>query len=484
MRDRPTWRLPTLRGVRELILRAPTSPRRTPGRARPARAPRRGAGWALDPLTRDVFRDVHAALEGVNPAEHRPTGSTRWSPASSWRSPTASRRAAHPALVAGGGVPGEDPEDPPEPGDPRRTRPTTTRGSSPCSGWRASTISGGRSGSTSRATRSGSTARASPRSTAAPSSRTCAWPSTGRARTTSSSSPGGAGNPVYSGGEGPQREVHLRGGREGLHHQRRRDAGGAGRPLPDGGRRVVVDGGGQGRLRPRGRSGAFAAKRLVYYVELPMAGLTTVATSLSTMTGEFASHGAEMVSAGRREMTHMPNVSTTDTATFQNNARTAYRASGASAKEPFVIAIAYTDHLAVKDAGQVVQKTGVTTSAPAPAAVSVPIVNAAGDSEVALEEPRARRGVVRLGVVPGRRGRRRGGHPGGVVHGGADQRQRAGQLLHGQRRSDRAPRGDGHDHPHGRLGQPHARRRVVRRQHRVHLHPRVVAQQDHRGRTR
>ena len=129
-------------------------------------------------------------------------------------------------------------------------------------------------------------------------------------------------------------------------------------------------------------SGALAAKRLVYYVELPMQGLTSVATSLGTMTGEFAGHDLVLASAGRQEMTHMPNVSNSaaDETTFKSNARTAYQAAGVTDKEPYLIAIAYTDQLAVKDPNQVVVKTGATVG-PGAAAVDIPIVDSAGGNK-------------------------------------------------------------------------------------------------------
>lgn len=384
MRDRPTWRLPTLRGVRELILRADLT-EDDAWRALGRLALRGEArGWALDPLTRDVFRDVHAALEGVNPAEHRPDAVeemvARVELAIANRELVALRI---PALVAGGGVPGEDPEDPPEPGDPpedpanddpRIVSVQWVEGTSTISGgtqWvnlprDAKWVDGARVTSLDRCSFKPHVRVAFDR------------PGAHHFKLKLS---GDAGNPVYSGAEKGRNAKFT-------FEEAEKDytTNGDGTRVVPGDLFLTVAGAsswtvaGKDDYGHEARSGALAAKRLVYYVELPMAGLTTVATSLSTMAGEFASHGAEMVSAGRQEMTHMPNVSTTDTATFQSNARTAYQASGASAKEPFVIAIAYTDHLAVKDAGQVVQKTGVTVG-PGAAAVSVPIVNAAGDSK-------------------------------------------------------------------------------------------------------
>jgi hypothetical protein len=106
-------------------------------------------------------------------------------------------------------------------------------------------------------------------------------------------------------------------------------------------------------------SNSITTHKLVYCVELKMTGLTTVASSLSVMTGEFSRHNTEFVALASVNMDHMHNVSNTDTATFTTKARTAYTGSTGPSKEPYVVAIAYTDHLAVKDENQPVGKLGV-----------------------------------------------------------------------------------------------------------------------------
>jgi hypothetical protein len=86
-----------------------------------------------------------------------------------------------------------------------------------------------------------------------------------------------------------------------------------------------------------------------------------------------------MVSAGDVQMTRMENISTSDSAAFKANVRSAYDAApGARAKEPYIVVIAYTDHLAVMDAGQVIRKAGVVAGA---GDVEIPIVNAGGQSK-------------------------------------------------------------------------------------------------------
>jgi len=119
--------------------------------------------------------------------------------------------------------------------------------------------------------------------------------------------------------------------------------------------------------------------RFVYYQGLKMKGVPA-ASNLTTFVGEFTKHNITLVSLGSAEMEHMPNISTGDSDAFQNKARTAYNGSGASAKAPYVVAIGYTDHLAVKDASQTVVKSGVEVG-PGKPDVEIPIVNGSGQSK-------------------------------------------------------------------------------------------------------
>lgn len=131
----------------------------------------------------------------------------------------------------------------------------------------------------------------------------------------------------------------------------------------------------------RKRTSALTVKKLIFYQEIKMqnaAGtgpLASIATSLSTLRSEYAKHGVRLEPITAGSMPHMENISTTDSAAFQTNARGGY--SG-SAKEPYVVAIGYTGHLAVKDASQTVTKSAVTVG-PTAAAVTIPIVNASGN---------------------------------------------------------------------------------------------------------
>lgn len=107
-------------------------------------------------------------------------------------------------------------------------------------------------------------------------------------------------------------------------------------------------------------SGALVTERLIYVVELKMRGLTSCPTSMSGLTGEYARHKIKVVPLAAVEMDHLSNISRNDAdeASFMSKARTAYGGSTGPSKEPYVIAMAYTDHLAVKDTSQEIYGTG------------------------------------------------------------------------------------------------------------------------------
>lgn len=95
------------------------------------------------------------------------------------------------------------------------------------------------------------------------------------------------------------------------------------------------------------RSHEISAKRFSYYVTLPMRGVAA-AGSLSTFRREMARHDIKMTRLANRAMTHMPNVGPEDMSRLTRLARRAYGRTGASGKEPYVIAVVFTDQLAAK----------------------------------------------------------------------------------------------------------------------------------------
>ena len=142
------------------------------------------------------------------------------------------------------------------------------------------------------------------------------------------------------------------------------------------------------------RTGNLEVQRLVYYVEIKMRSLTTAATSLAIMETEFAKHNIKLLKLPAVEMDDMPNIGAQDNDRFKNLARVAYAGSQAVAKQPSVVAIAYTSHLAVKNPNQLVAKSAVAVG-PGKPPVDISIV-AVGLTSGALA-PR----FLWQGLVPG-----------------------------------------------------------------------------------
>lgn len=121
-------------------------------------------------------------------------------------------------------------------------------------------------------------------------------------------------------------------------------------------------------------AGTVKTRRLIYLQELRMQGLTSIASDLDALTSEYNRHGITLVQLTSATTRHIPNIGNdADMATLRNQSRTAYVRSTAPGKEPFVIAIAYTDQLAVKNTNQPVPKDNVAVG-PGKPAVSIPIV--------------------------------------------------------------------------------------------------------------
>ena len=129
-------------------------------------------------------------------------------------------------------------------------------------------------------------------------------------------------------------------------------------------------------------SGSLTTRRLAWVVELKMKNLASVASNIASMTGEFAKHGLKLIQLTAVDMDHLPNISASaaDTAALKSKAKTAYSGSTGPSKKPYVIAIAYTDHLAVKDSGQTLSKAGVEVG-PGKTDVQIPIVDASGEKK-------------------------------------------------------------------------------------------------------
>ena len=108
------------------------------------------------------------------------------------------------------------------------------------------------------------------------------------------------------------------------------------------------------------RSGLIESRRLVHYLPIKMRTLTAAASSLSGFEAEYARHAIDMVGLPAVEMTHIPNIGPADEAALKTAAQAAYKTSQAPAREPYVLAVVFTDHLAVKNPGQSLTYTGIT----------------------------------------------------------------------------------------------------------------------------
>lgn len=121
------------------------------------------------------------------------------------------------------------------------------------------------------------------------------------------------------------------------------------------------------------RSGTLRTGRIMHYVELKMQGVKAAA-SLAQCEAEYLRQGVQLVRLDPVDMDRMPNISNaqSDLDTFKAKARSAYAKSQAPSKEPYVIAVAYTDHLAVKDSSQSLVVNDVTVG-PGATPVTVPV---------------------------------------------------------------------------------------------------------------
>ena len=162
-------------------------------------------------------------------------------------------------------------------------------------------------------------------------------------------------------------------------------------------------------------------------------------------------------------------------------AREAYTLSKGPDKEGHVIAVIYTDHLAVKNPSQSVIRDGVNVGPRAPAVV-IPL---AGPG---LTNPAVQRRYLWKDLVPGegwfvsanserRRGWKRCRDSGAEVHRTACP---FFKLHERERGCNRPPRGNRHHHLGGQLGGPHAWGAFAGYGQRgMHLHPCVVDGQKH-----
>lgn len=153
-----------------------------------------------------------------------------------------------------------------------------------------------------------------------------------------------------------------------------------GRAIMTNAARLVAGGGYKFRIEARDdkgtvvRSGVITTKRLFWYVELPMAGLTTALTGTAGVDTEFGSQHIVLKQLADLSIPLQENIGGTadnNVLTANVNAAVAGNAT-ATAKAPYLLRIAYTDHLAVKHANRP-QRVDDVVVGPGVAAIEIPV---------------------------------------------------------------------------------------------------------------
>lgn len=108
-------------------------------------------------------------------------------------------------------------------------------------------------------------------------------------------------------------------------------------------------------------TGKLTTKRLFYYVEAKMTGLVSVLASTAAIDAEYAKHHMILKKETALSIARQNNIgNATDTGTLSSNVDSAIAAdNGVKAKKPYLLAVAYTDHLAVKNANVTLTKQPV-----------------------------------------------------------------------------------------------------------------------------
>lgn len=127
-------------------------------------------------------------------------------------------------------------------------------------------------------------------------------------------------------------------------------------------------------------TGNLEVMRLIYYIELKMRSLTSCANNLSIVEQEYAKHNIKLVKLPAVEMEYIPNIGRGEGAKLLQKAEKAYASSKAIEKQPYVIAIAYTSHLAVKKQNHRIIEPSIKVG-PGCAPVVIDIVGEAASSD-------------------------------------------------------------------------------------------------------
>ncbi len=124
------------------------------------------------------------------------------------------------------------------------------------------------------------------------------------------------------------------------------------------------------------QTGELTTKRLFYYVEAKMSGLSSVLSSTAVVDSEFDKHHLVLKELTALSITHQENIGDgTDSGTLSGNVDTAIDGAAATkAKKPYLLAVVYTDHLAVKNANVAISKQPVDVG-PGKPNVVIPVVS-------------------------------------------------------------------------------------------------------------
>jgi len=116
------------------------------------------------------------------------------------------------------------------------------------------------------------------------------------------------------------------------------------------------------------KSKKLKTKRRMFIQEIKMSGDAgkSAAKSISTVEREFKKQGFLVETLVEETMTEMENIDVGDTGTYTTEVRTAYQKSAGKKKEPHVLVVGYTSHLAVKTTNRQLSKTAVTVGPGAP----------------------------------------------------------------------------------------------------------------------
>ncbi len=122
------------------------------------------------------------------------------------------------------------------------------------------------------------------------------------------------------------------------------------------------------------KTGKLTTKRKFYYVEAKMTGLSSILSSTTPVDSEYKKHHCEAVKLDALAIPHQENIgSSTDSATLSSNIVSAINAEvSIKEKNKYLLVVAYTDHLAVKNSNVAIFKMGVNVG-PEQANVEIPV---------------------------------------------------------------------------------------------------------------